>query len=151
MAIRLAVQSNLDSEQGMEVASVEGIASDAMGCPHCGTRLLHKQQKRLMCCGCGQARLDLDAEAPLKGLRRHGPLLLAGLLVLPLPLGLAVLDGVRLTGGEVSGSPVSGREVSDHPISGHQSHGAQTSSAHPSSASPAETAVSTLPRLHQEP
>ena len=68
-----------------------------MACPHCGTRLLHKQQQRLLCCGCGRTRLDLDAEAPLKTLRRHGPLLLAGLLGLPLPLGLAVLDGVRQT------------------------------------------------------
>ena len=72
-----------------------------MACPHCGAHLLQKQQRNLLiCCGCGRVRLDLAAETPRKGLRRHAPLLLGGLLSLPLALGLAVLDGLRLNGSQ---------------------------------------------------
>lgn len=67
-----------------------------MPCPHCGEHLLHKGERGLACCGCGRLRLDLPQESPLlMGLRRHGLLVLAGLISFPLALGMAALDGIR--------------------------------------------------------
>lgn len=106
-----------------------------MACPHCGAHLLHEQQRNLLlCCGCGRARLDLATEAPLKGLRRHGPLLLGGLLCLPLALGLAVLDGLRLSGSQ---SPAE-RTATSTTGKARSSDGA--------AAVPAEATVSALPQ-----
>lgn len=124
-----------------------------MACPHCGTRLLHKQHKRLLCCGCGRARLDLDTEAPFRRLRRHGPLLLVGLLCLPLPLGLAILDGVQLSGREVRAGEVDGSEGSAVQPGDQRNGGAKASSSEKppvdgrSAEHPAEAAISSLPRL----
>ncbi|MFM9101307.1 MAG: hypothetical protein ACKOPS_08205 [Cyanobium sp.] len=67
-----------------------------MACPHCGEHLLHKSERGLACCGCGRPRLDLPLGSPLlKGVRRPGLLLLAGVLCFPLGLGMAALDGIR--------------------------------------------------------
>lgn len=74
-----------------------------MACPHCGERLPHKREGRLRCCRCD--RLWHGAGAPFEGLRRHGLLLGASLLVLPLALGVAVLDGLRFRAAEPSPAP----------------------------------------------
>lgn len=66
-----------------------------MACPHCGENLLHKQNDLLLCCGCGRPRFDLPTTSPLlTGLRRHGLVLVAGLLTFPLALGMAAVDAL---------------------------------------------------------
>lgn len=66
-----------------------------MPCPHCGEHLLHKRDGMLLCCRCNRVRLDLATGSPLQRLGRHLPLLLIGVLLLPVVFGMASLDAGR--------------------------------------------------------
>ena len=74
-----------------------------MACPHCGEHLLHKHDGLLRCCRCNRLRQDLTPGMPLAGLVRRSPILLVGLLVLPLAFGMATMDRMRSAGLEDSG------------------------------------------------
>lgn len=69
-----------------------------MACPHCGEHLLHQQGGLLRCCRCNRLRNDLAPQRPLWGLMRHVPILLIGVLVLPVAFGMAHLDAGRSAG-----------------------------------------------------
>lgn len=66
-----------------------------MACCHCGERLIVKQAGNLCCCGCGRLRHDLELNRGGPILQRIWPLALA-LLALPLALGVAATDQLRL-------------------------------------------------------
>ncbi|MFM7313628.1 MAG: hypothetical protein ACKO0M_10760 [Cyanobium sp.] len=70
-----------------------------MACPHCGDHLLHKHAGQLRCCRCDRIRHDLAPSQPLQGMGRHLPILVMGLLVLPVVFGMASLDAGRSAGG----------------------------------------------------
>ena len=69
-----------------------------MACPYCGEHLLHKRDGWLRCCRCDRVRQDLSPALPLQGLIRHLPILLIGLLVLPVTFGMAHIDAGRSAG-----------------------------------------------------
>ena len=73
-----------------------------MACPHCGEHLLHKRDGALHCCRCGRQRLDLAPGPGLFHLRAHGLVITAGALCLPLALGMALLDGLRLPSSQAA-------------------------------------------------
>lgn len=85
-----------------------------MACPHCGTHLLQNLDGELHCCGCGRPRVDLNGTGPFQVLRRHAPLLLAGLLCVPLALGITSLDGLWASpagNGAATGAGAPAREL----------------------------------------
>ena len=74
-----------------------------MACPHCGEHLLHKHDGLLRCCRCNRLRQDLSVAMPLAALARRSPILLVGLLMLPLAFGVAAIDRMRSAGLQDSG------------------------------------------------
>ena len=74
-----------------------------IACPHCGEHLLHKHDGLLRCCRCNRLRQDLSVAMPLAALARRSPILLVGLLVLPLAFGVVTIDRMRSAGLQDSG------------------------------------------------
>lgn len=66
-----------------------------MACPHCGDHLVHNHHGVLRCCRCNRVRQDLATQLAFQDLKRHIPLLLMGLLALPVMFGMANLDAGR--------------------------------------------------------
>jgi len=82
-----------------------------MACPHCGDHMLSLVGRQLVCCGCGRPQPQ-HAPNPMVGwLRAHGLILLGVVMLVPLAIGIGMLEELQMAAEAHADEPTATERV----------------------------------------